>query len=180
MTESTDFVEQAQQPTSNSLTIVNHSSSIIAADPTTPLQEAFRAWLMKSPSADTRSNYERDLGQFLVFCGFNANAVDQLASIRPRQVAAWRDQLAAQGLTNSSIRRKLTVLRSLFSYMQTYGYVGANPAHSDFVAAPSAPRDGKTVGLTPEDCRRFLDAPSEVTPAGIRDRAIFAVLAYTG
>ncbi len=65
----------------------------------------------------------------------------------------------AQGLTNSSIRRKLTVLRSLFSYLQTYGYVGANPAHSDFVAAPAAPRDGKTVGLTPEECRRLLDAP---------------------
>ena len=52
------------------------------------------------------------------------------------------------------------MLRSLFSYLQTYGYVGANPAHSDFVAAPAAPRDGKTVGLTPEDCRRLLEAPS--------------------
>ena len=83
-------------------------------------------------------------------------------------------------MQNASIRRKLTVLRSLFSYLQTYGYVGANPAHSDFVAAPSAPRDGKTVGLAPEDCRRLLDAPSELTPLGLRDRALLAVLAYTG
>lgn len=146
----------------------------------TPIQEACRAWLLKSPSKDTRSNYERDLGQFLIFCGFAANEVDKLAAIRPHHVAAWRDHLAQAELTNSSIRRKLTVLRSLFSYLQTYGYVGANPAHSDFVAAPAAPRDGKTVGLTPEDCRRLLEAPSETTPAGIRDRAIFAVLAYTG
>ena len=65
-------------------------------------------------------------------------------------------------------------------YLQTYGYVGANPAHSDFVAAPSAPCDGKTVGLAPEDCRRLLDAPSELTPLGLRDRALLAVLAYTG
>jgi integrase/recombinase XerD len=126
------------------------------------------------------SNYERDLGQFLVFCGHAANDVDKLAAIRPHHVAAWRDQRAAQGLTNSSIRRKLTVLRSLFSYLQTYGYVGANPAHSDFVAAPAAPRDGKTVGLTPDNCRRLLEAPSTETPAGMRDRALFAVLAYTG
>lgn len=180
--------------TTQSLTAANDSRSILTSQPTTPIQEASHAWLMKSPSADTRSNYERDLGQFLVFCGFNATDVDHLANIRPHQVAAWRDQLAAQGLTNSSIRRKLTVLRSLFSYLQTYGYVGANPAHSDFVAAPSAPRDGKTVGLTPEDCRRLLDAPRTVAnvrrkdgtnekvllPAGIRDRAIFAILAYTG
>jgi integrase/recombinase XerD len=66
------------------------------------------------------------------------------------------------------------------SYLQNYGYVGANPADSDFVAAPAVPRDGKTVGLTPEDCRRLLEAPSETTPAGIRDRAILSILAYTG
>ncbi|MFI5386965.1 MAG: tyrosine-type recombinase/integrase [Fimbriimonadales bacterium] len=105
-------------------------------------------------------------------------------------------------MTNSSIRRKLTTLRSLFSYLQTYGYGGANPAHGDFVTAPAVARDGKTVGLSPHDCRRLLDAPrvSEAIipkrrkgsrapekppvvieiPAGIRDRAMLAVLAYSG
>jgi hypothetical protein len=38
-----------------------------------------------------------------------------------RTVAAWRDWLAENGLANSSVRRKLTVLRSLFSYLQTTG-----------------------------------------------------------
>ena len=48
------------------------------------------------------------------------------------------------------------------------------------------PRDGKTVGLSPHDCRRLLDAPQvadsgkQVIPVGIRDRAMFAVLAYSG
>jgi integrase/recombinase XerD len=73
----------------------------------------------------------------------------------------------------------MTTLRSLFSYLQTYGYLGANPAHSDFVNAPSVPRDGKTVGLAPPDCRRLLDAPDPSTPVGIRDRAMLAVLAYS-
>src|SRR5690242_11735948 len=144
------------------------------------IAEARDAWLAKSPSRDTRSNYERDLQQFLSFAGFTADQPEALAFIRPHHVAAWRDHLIERGRTNSSIRRKMTVLRSLFSYLQTYGYVGANPAHSDFVAAPAAPREGKTVGLTPEDCRRLMEAPSAVTPAGIRDRALFAVLAYTG
>src|SRR5207248_6019939 len=71
------------------------------------------------------------------------------------------------------------VLRSLFSYLQTYGYTGANPAHSDFVEAPAVPRDGKTVGMLPEECRRLIDAPNTTTPAGIRDRAILALLAYS-
>ncbi len=63
--------------------------------------------------------------------------------------------------------------------MQTYGYLGANSAHSNFVDAPSAPRDGKTVGLAPADCRRLLDAPDITTPIGVRYRALLAVLAYS-
>jgi integrase/recombinase XerD len=155
------------------------------------LAEATTAWLYKSPSKDTRSNYARDLHQFLGFIGAAGEPLEALASIRPHQVAAWRDRLRDEGLTNASIRRKLTALRSLFSYLQSYGYVGANPAHGDFVDAPPAARDGKTVGLSPEDCRRLLDAPATqrydaesrqaiALPAGIRDRAIFGVLAFTG
>jgi integrase/recombinase XerD len=177
---STDLLDPVCPPTDQSLTVVNDPGLVAADNFQNPLRQACRAWLLKSPSKDTRSNYERDLGQFLSYCGMLPTDVERLPSIRPEQVAAWRDRLAGQGLTNSSIRRKLTVLRSLFSYLQTYGYVGANPAHSDFVAAPAAPRDGKTVGLTPEECRRLLDAPAESTPLGIRDRAMLAVLAYTG
>ena len=153
--------------------------------------EACHAWLMRSPSRDTRSNYGRDLAQFLEFAGVPSDRHELLAAIRPHQVAAWRDHLCEAGLTNASVRRKMTVLRSLYSYLQTYGYVGANPAHSDFVAAPSVARDGKTVGLSPEACRRLLDAPKTTvrlsrsdenrpSPAGVRDRALLSVLAYTG
>jgi integrase/recombinase XerD len=175
-----DLIVNSSPPTGQSLTVVNQRRSILDGPAKSTMHEASRAWLLKSPSPDTRSNYDRDLGQFLTFCGMEPDDVDRLTEIRPEQVAAWRDHLSTLGRKNSSILRKLTVLRSLFSYLQTYGYVGTNPAHSDFVAAPSAPRDGKTVGLTPEECRRLLDAPSAETPLGIRDRALFAVLAYTG
>ncbi len=167
-------------PADQSLTVVNDPGIVAAEELANQLRQACRAWLLKSSSMDTRSNYERDLGQFLAFCGIKSTDTEKLPSIRPHQVAAWRDHLSAEGLTNSSIRRKLTVLRSVFSYLQVYGYAGTNPAHSDFVTAPSAPRDGKTVGLTPEECRRLLDGPSSETPLGIRDRALLGVLAYTG
>jgi|GEM_PF-5313081 len=143
------------------------------------LLEARHAWLSRSPSSKTRENYGRDLSQFLKFAGAGPDGVEALLTIRPTHVAAWRDHLTNQGLCNASILRKMTVLRSLFSYLQTYGYTGANPAHSDFVQAPAVPRDGKTVGLSSTDCRRLLDAPDPETPAGIRDRAILAVLAYS-
>jgi integrase/recombinase XerD len=144
------------------------------------LAEACQAWLTRSPSAETRNGYARDLGQFLRFAAIPEGSWEQLARIRPSLIAAWRDTLLARGLTNTAVSRKLTVLRSLFSYLQTYGYTGANPADTTFVAAPAVPRDGKTVGLTPEDCRRLLDAPASDTPEGIRDRAMLGVLAFGG
>ena len=143
------------------------------------LTEARDAWLTRSPSLQTRDCYARDLQQFLAFVGAASDQLETLVTIRPAQVAAWRDQLRERGLANVSILRKLTVLRSLFSYLQLYGYTGANPAHSSFVQAPSVPRDGKTVGLCPQDCRRLLEAPDLDTPAGLRDRAILGVLAYS-
>ncbi len=143
------------------------------------LIQARNAWLSRSPSPKTHENYDRDLRQFLLFVGASAEQLDTLTTIRPSHVAEWRDHLRRAGLCNASILRKMTVLRSLFSYLQTYGYTGANPAHSDFVQAPAVPRDGKTVGLTPTDCRRLLDAPDPMTPTGIRDRAILAIFAYS-
>jgi integrase/recombinase XerD len=148
------------------------------------IRRAVAAWLIRTPSPHTRKAYDHDLNQFLAAAGIAAGAFEQLPQVRPEHVAAWRDQLSAAGQTNSTIRRKLTALRSLFSYLQIYGYSGANPAHGKFVAAPAVPRDGKTVGLSPHDCRRLLEAPQAEpetqTPVDRRDRALLAVLAYSG
>lgn len=151
----------------------------VASDLRWTMEQAVRSWLLRTPSPHTRTNYERDLRQFLTFMQLGRHEVEMLTTIRPGQVAAWRDDLSDAGSANATIRRKLTTLRSLFSYLQVYGYTGANPAHGRFVQAPPVPRDGKTVALSPTDCRRLLEAPDPVTPAGIRDRAIFAVLAYS-
>jgi integrase/recombinase XerD len=164
----------------------------IQGDVRAEIGKAVDAWLLRTPSPHTRRAYRHDLGQFLDHAGIPADAWDRLPQIRPEHVAAWRDRLAAGGMTNSSIRRKLTALRSLFSYLQTYGYGGANPAHGKFVAAPAVSRDGKTVALSPTDCRRLLEAPlvvealedkdqePRIFPVGLRDRALLAVLAYSG
>jgi integrase/recombinase XerD len=162
------------------LPVINDSPDVAAPSVGDQIAQACQAWLMKSPSLDTRSNYERDIKQFLASAGISGEEPEKLPQVRPHHVAAWRDRLRESGLTNASIRRKMTTLRSLFSYIQSYGFVGPNPAHSDFVDAPAVGRDGKTVALSPQDFRAFLDAPSVGTPTGIRDRALLAVLAYAG
>ena len=144
------------------------------------LCDAIAAWLLRTPSIETRKCYDREFSEFRTFCRIDAGRLEQLTLVRPEHVAKWREHLQGRSLANSTIRRKLTVVRSLFSYLQVYGYTGANPAHGKFVKAPAVPRDGKTVALSPKDCRRLLDAPDPRSPLGVRDRAIFSVLAYSG
>jgi integrase/recombinase XerD len=162
------------------LTLTPDLPPLAAHDAPAELVEAVQAWLTRSPSTETRAGYGRDLGQFLTFMHIEPGDWGRLVHVRPVHVSAWRDRLSAAGLSNAAVIRKLSVLRSLFGYLKAYGYRGPNPADTRYVAAPPVPRDGKTPGITPADCRRLIDAPDASTPAGLRDRALFAVLAYTG
>jgi integrase/recombinase XerD len=144
------------------------------------IAKAASDWLARTPSVHTRAAYVNDLKQFVAFAGLEQGEWEGLMRIRPGDVAAWRDSLQAAGQTNATVRRKLTAVRSLYSFLIIYGYTGANPAHGKFVQAPSVGKDGKTPGLSPKECRRLLDSPDPLTPSGVRDRALLAVLAYTG
>ena len=143
------------------------------------MREMLDGWLKRSDSKHTRVSYNRDLQQFMNYAQLDTEAPEQLVRVRPQHVAEWRDALKERGYTNATIRRKLTTLRACFSYLQVYGYMGANPAHGKYVKSPSVPRDGKTVGLSPKACRLLLEVADDETPVGVRDRAILAVLSYS-
>jgi len=143
------------------------------------LGEAVRSWLASSPSMHTRIGYSGDLRQFLRFQEIEAGHWEKLIGLLPSHVSGWRDSLVDAGYSQASIRRKVIAVRSLFTYLQTFGYAGANPAHGKFVKTPAPARDGKTIALSPHDCRMLLDAADTSTPIGIRDRAILATLAYS-
>src|SRR5262249_35897681 len=143
------------------------------------LRRAIESWLQKSMSPHTHRAYRRDLAQFLAFLGHPAGHYKELLRTLPGHVTAWRDSLTQAGRADLTITRKVTALRSLFTYLANYGFKGANPAHPDFVKTPAHPREGKTVGLAPRDCRKLLDAPPADTPVGLRDRALLAVLAFS-
>ncbi len=153
------------------------------------IEQAKAAWLARTESAKTRIAYGNDLDQFLAFHGINPTHIEQMAWIVPEQVTSWRDHLLKFGgrndsfgnpqpAANSTVTRKLTALRSFFSFLQSYGYRGANPAHPDFVKAPHVSDKGLTPAIMPKLMARLLDAPDIDKPTGIRDRALLSVFAY--
>lgn len=153
------------------------------------IENAFEAWLKKTESAKTRVAYRTDVRQFLKFHGIDPDQIEQMTRIVPDDITSWRDHLLKAGGrkdsagnprpgANSTVTRKITALRSFFSFLQTGGYTGGNPAHPNFVKAPKVPDEGMTPGIPPKQMVALLDAPETETPAGIRDRAILAVFAY--
>ncbi|PHQ31503.1 tyrosine-type recombinase/integrase [Rhodopirellula bahusiensis] len=153
------------------------------------IEGAFEAWLNKTESTATRTAYRNDVVQFLKFCGIQPEQIEEMTQIVPDDVTKWRDHLLASGgrtvgnrepapASNATVARKITSLRSFFSFLQVGGYRGGNPAHPNFVNAPSVPDEGVTPAIHPKSLGLLLNCPDEETPAGIRDRAILAVFAY--
>jgi integrase/recombinase XerD len=88
-------------------------------------------------------------------------------------------ELEGRELADTSIRRKLSALSSLFDYLCEHNAVAGNPV--DGVKRPlSNSNEGSTPALGDGQARKLLDAPPEDTLKGKRDRAILATLLYHG
>ena len=134
-------------------------------------------WLAHITNPKTRRAYKNDVSEFSAFAGLKSSP--ELRTISRAHVIAWRKDLEARKLADTSIRRKLSALSSLFDYLCERNAVLGNPV--DGVKRPTANNnEGSTPALGDAQARRLLDAPSEETLKGKRDRAILATLLYHG
>jgi integrase/recombinase XerD len=141
--------------------------------------------------------FELKLGSFLRFCraekGLSANTLEayrrdlaglslwlakrSLASVSLDDLRLYLDTMRQRGLSNRSIARHVTTLRSFFGFMLEEGELTHNPA--ELLAAPkmgaSLPKylDHERVG-------QLIQAPDAATPTGLRDRAMLDLLYATG
>ncbi|MEO1527074.1 MAG: tyrosine-type recombinase/integrase [Planctomycetota bacterium] len=153
------------------------------------VQRLLDGWLGKTRSERTRVAYRKDIEQFLGFLGLRATQIEQMTRITDSDVSSWCDHLLSSGgrpladgtpteAANATVARKLTSIRSFFSYLQSHGYRGANPAHPHFVNTPPVSTEGTTPTIAPERMVSLLGVPDTMQPEGIRDKAILAVFAY--
>ncbi|MGH7120977.1 MAG: tyrosine-type recombinase/integrase [Acetobacteraceae bacterium] len=119
--------------------------------------------------------YGRAVSDFLIWC---ANAdVPSIAAVQPLHVAARIEQ-QMRDRAAPTVKLQLAALRRLFDCMVTGHVVPANPAAS-VRGPPHAVKSGKTPVLAPEEARAPLDSIDITTPAGLRDRALIGLMAFS-
>jgi site-specific recombinase XerD len=136
-------------------------------------------WLVEScPSEASRAIYRNDLKHFGEY--LNAAGKDILHLDR-QDIQAYIEFLRTQELAAATRAKKLTVIKGLIRSLSTEGLFDFNDAQKILgIKAPKVSRDGRTPGLSREEARQLLDAPPAGTARGARDRALLAVLLYTG
>jgi integrase/recombinase XerD len=132
-------------------------------------------WFANLTNPNTRRAYRQDIADFQAFAGLRQP--EEFRGVTRAHVIARREDLTRQELANDTIRRKLAALSSLYAYLCEKHAVLHNPVLG--VKRPrSMNREGVTPALGDHQARALLEAPSEKTLKGKRDRAILATLLY--
>ncbi|MXZ92346.1 MAG: tyrosine-type recombinase/integrase [Chloroflexi bacterium] len=140
----------------------------------------------RSLSANTRRIYLDDLHTFLAYC----RRVDEKLTDMNRQfLRRYVAHLATAGRTNSegksegyarvSIVRKLTALRTFYSFLTQEGWFKSSPVPSAR-SFPVKVEKKLPSFLGKKEAERLLEAPDDNTPTGLRDRAVLEILYASG
>ena len=156
--------------------------------PATPeLIERYGRYLtgQKSLSANTRRVYLDDLRTFLAYCRqVGGNLTDMDRQFLRRYVVhlatgGRRQSGKPAGYARVSIVRKLTALRIFYNFLVQEGWFNSTPVPSAR-SFPVKVEKKLPSFLGKKEAIRLMQAPSEDTPAGLRDRAILEILYASG
>lgn len=134
----------------------------------------------KSASALTIVSYRTDLYQFFDFlAGLSDMSREEIPdkALNHRSVREYLAAMQDDGLSRSTMARKLAALRSFVKYLCRENILAGNP-----IATVSTPRQEKKLPrfLYPVEVEVLLTAPDISQPVGKRDRAILETLYCTG
>ncbi len=124
----------------------------------------------KGYSRHTVRSYRADLIHFLTFLGARQEDVDA------REIRAYLGSLFDR-YKRTTIARKLSAIRSFFSFLERKGILESNPAKE--ISSPKLDRYIPGY-LTVDEVFRLLERPQEEKPFGSRDLAILELLYSCG
>ncbi len=126
----------------------------------------------KKLSGNTIDAYRRDIREFMAFCGKTAGTEDY----READIIEYIIHLNEEGISNRSIARKISSLKSYFIFLLKTEQIGENP-----IANIESPQYMKKLPhyLTLEEVESMIANSSE-TPKDIRDSCILELLYSSG
>lgn len=148
---------------------------VIADDP-------IEQFLTGQLSQRTRRAYESDLRHFFFYLELDAINISQLRAITFREVTAFRNHLAELGYKRTSINRKLSSLKGLFTLLVATGHIETNPADSNLVRGFKVDDALAGKAISPQALKAIFNAINQTENELLRarDRAIFQLLIYGG
>lgn len=125
---------------------------------------------------NTVESYQRDLTSLATFME-KRFGLTEIESVEADHITAWMLGMMDDGLATSSVARALIAVRQLCLFLRVEGVLTRNPT-----ATIDVPSRGRKIPrfLTFEEVERLLDAPDQMTPEGLRDRAMLELLYATG
>jgi integrase/recombinase XerD len=123
---------------------------------------------------NTRAAYFRAVQQFCIWCELRQL---KLGEVNPVHVALYIEELGRK-VSIPTVKQHLSAISNLFDFLVTGHVIAVNPAQS--VTAPRYQiNQGKTPILSAEQARHLLDSIDTAKMAGLRDRAIIALMVYS-
>jgi integrase/recombinase XerD len=115
--------------------------------------------------------YSADLERFSAFAGEGGEILDR------DRIRQYLDTLYRAGLSNRSIARHLTTLRSFYGFLVREGRLASDPTEH-----LGTPKQWQTIPkyLSLEQIETIIQAPDLSRPNGLRDRAMMELLYATG
>lgn len=123
----------------------------------------------------TAAAYASDLAQFVAFV--EGRGFDTPVELSSGELREFVYQLKESGRAPSSIRRKLSALRSYFGFLQAEGITDSDP--SELLEGPKTGRRLPTV-LSQAEIERLLAPPEGGSPLVVRDWAMLELMYATG
>jgi len=126
-------------------------------------------------NSNTRRAYMKAVGEFIAW--LDARGLSSIVAVNSIHIAAYVEELGHRHSV-PTVKQRLAAIRAMFDWLATGGILPFNPATA--VRGPKhVVKRGKTPVLAPEEARAILNGIDATTQAGLRDRALIALMVYT-
>jgi site-specific recombinase XerD len=131
--------------------------------------------LERDRSPNTVAAYIRDATDLARFC--TQRDITAPAGVELHVLRRYLAHLAEAGYARSTVARRSSAIRVLFTFLVRDGVLDRDPA-----TLLSSPRQGRHLPrvLRPDQVAAMLAVPDVTTPAGLRDRAVLEVVYASG